>query len=137
LQKRAYILPHDILDVEPFGPSNQFTLVDADLLHGETKRKPQPKDMFIPVTFGRGHRLSPADVLLKVVFVVHLEEGLDLLGQEGEELAAGLGHHELSRNGDFGLREGEGRVAVQLDGANAEIGATEIDGEVKALQRYW
>jgi hypothetical protein len=61
------------------------------------------------------------------------EEELDLLGEEVEELFGCFGDHEFLGDGHFGLREVEGRVAVELDGADAEVGSAEVDGEVDTL----
>jgi hypothetical protein len=70
---------------------------------------------------------------LEVLVVVNAQEGLDLAGQEEEEVLGGAGGHELARDHDFGLRQIEGGIAVQLDGADAEVGAAEVDGEIEAL----
>jgi hypothetical protein len=70
---------------------------------------------------------------LEVLVVVNAEEGLDLTGQEKEEILGGTGRHELPRDHDLGLSEGEGGVAVQLNGAHTEVGAAQIDCEIETL----
>ena len=61
-----------------------------------------------------------------MVVMMSLEERLDLLGKEGEELFGSFCYHELSRYCHLGLGKGEGCVAMQLDRADAEIGAAKV-----------
>ena len=68
-----------------------------------------------------------------MVAVVGLQEELNLLGQKGEKLAGSLRDHEVVRNSDLALGKAESAVAVQLNGANTEVGATQVDSHVKTL----
>lgn len=70
---------------------------------------------------------------LKVLSVVLLQKGLDLLGKEGEELRCGLGNHEFVRDLDLFLGNVEGGISVELDGTDAEVGSAEVAGEVETL----
>jgi hypothetical protein len=74
-------------------------------------------------------------VCLEVLVVVDTQERLDLAGEEEEEVLGGTGGHEFPGNHDLGLGEGEGGVSVQLDGADAEVGTAEINGQVETLDR--
>lgn len=89
--------------------------------------------MFVLVAGGGGDGVAAAEVRFKVLLMVLFEEELDLLGEEVEELFGCFGDHEFLWDGHFRLGEVEGRVAVQLDGADAEVGSAEVDGEVDAL----
>lgn len=62
-------------------------------------------------------------VFLEMLIVMGLEEGLDLLCEEGEKLLGCFGNHQFTWDCDFGLREGEGGIAIEPYGTNAEIGA--------------
>lgn len=70
---------------------------------------------------------------LKVFVVVDAQEGLDLAGQEQEELLGSTSSHQFPGDHDLGLGEGEGGIAMEVDRAHAEVGAAEVDGEVEAL----
>jgi hypothetical protein len=76
---------------------------------------------------------ASADGSVVVFAVVCLQESSNLLCEEREEFFAGLGDHELAGNGDLGLGEGEGAVTVEVDGADTEVGATEVDSHVETL----
>jgi hypothetical protein len=70
---------------------------------------------------------------LEVLVVVNAEEGLDLTGQEKEEILGGTGGHEFAGDHDLGLSEGEGGVSVQLNGAHTEVGSTQVDCKIETL----
>lgn len=70
----------------------------------------------------------------EVIAVVSPEKRLDLFGKEREEFFRRLRNHEVSGDGDFGLRKRKGGVSVQLNGADSEIGAPQIDCQVQALE---
>lgn len=72
---------------------------------------------------------------LEVIVVVFLQEGLDLLGDELEELFVGTGHHQVAGDGDFRLSQREGAVAMELDGTDPEVGSTQINCQIQSLFR--
>lgn len=131
LEQGAHILADGVGDVEALGPAHEQPLVDAYLVHREGEGEAQVENLLLL----DGVSGVPApDVSLVVFFMVGLEEFLDLLGEEGEELLGRLRDHEVLGNGNLALGQGEGGVAVQLDGANAEVCAAQIDGHVEALR---
>ena len=130
LEQGAYIVTNGIGDVEALGPPDQGSGVDSDLAHGEAEGESQIEHILFAVTLA-----PPELVCLKVLVVMNAEEGLDLAGQEEEEVLGGTGGHEFPGNHDLGLSEVEGGVAVQLNRAHAEVGPAEVDGQVETLRR--
>lgn len=130
LEQRAYIVADSVWDVEALGPADQGARVDTSLAHGETEGEAQIEQVFFLVAI-----TSSALVGFKVVVVVDAQEGLDLAGQEEEQVLGGAGSHEFPGDHDLGLGEGESGVAVQLNRADAKVGATEVDGQVETLMR--
>ena len=51
----------------------------------------------------------------EVVIMVSLEESLDLLCEKGEKFLGCFCGHEIFWYGDFGLRQGKGRIPVKLN----------------------
>jgi hypothetical protein len=72
-------------------------------------------------------------VRFKVLFVVLLEEELDLLGKEREELLRRLCAHQLFRDSNLGLGEMESGIAVELNGTDTKVRSTKVDGQIQAL----
>lgn len=128
LQEGADVLADGILNIEALGPAHQQAFVDADLVDGKGKGETEVE--YFVVLLSCVSLLQGTGV---VFFVVLLEEGFDLLGEEGEELLGCLRNHELARDGNLGLREGKGGVAVQSDRADTEVCAAQIDRHVEAL----
>ncbi len=69
----------------------------------------------------------------EVIGVVFLEEDIDLFCEEKEQFAGSFGNHELLWDRDFRLDQIEGRVSIELDRTDAEIGSPKIDGKIQAL----
>ena len=91
--------------------------------------------MFIAITRGSTGSVATAQVGVEVVGVVLLEEDLDLLGEERKELCGGLCDHKLLRNGNLVVSEVKGGVTVEHDGANSEVCASQINGQIQTLVR--
>lgn len=74
----------------------------------------------------------------EVIVMVNAQEGLDLSSQEEEEILRSTGSHQLPRDHNLGLREGKRVVAMEVNGAHAEVGAAEVDCQVQTLfQSVW
>ena len=122
LQQRTNVLADCVLDIEALGPAHKQTLVDANLVHREGEGETQIEDLLRLLSY-----LAAPEGEGIVLLVVRREELLDLLRQKREELLRCLRGHEFLGNGDFALGEGEGGVAVQLDGADTEVGAAQVE----------
>lgn len=75
-----------------------------------------------------------------MIFMVCLEEKLDLLGKESKQFLSGLGYHQLPRDGNLRVREAECGISMKVNGADSEIGSSKIDREIESLcmsARVW
>lgn len=133
LKQGADIFANGIRDVEALGPSDEGALVDAELLHGEAESEAQAEDVLIAVALRCANCLATSDVRCKVLFVVLLEEGFDLLGKKSKEVFGLLGNHKLLGNGNLVVGEVESGVAVEVDRADAKVSAAKIDCKVQSL----
>lgn len=107
-----------------------MTSIEAYLVDREAERETKLKEVFFCHSFTG---FPPLMMLFEMVIVVGFEEGFDLLGEEGEELLRCFGNHQLARNGNFGLREGERGVAIERNGADTEVGTAQIDSQIDTL----
>ena len=112
-----------------------FRSVDSELLHWEREGESQFENVLVSVSLWCGNGLATTDMRLKVLSMVLLQKSLNLLGEEGEERGGLIRDHEVVGDLDFLLRDVEGCVAVELDGANAEVGSSEVDGEIETLDK--
>jgi hypothetical protein len=104
-------------------------------VNGEAECESKSEDIFISVSL-LGFRRSPLPrVTLKMVRVSLFEKIFNLFRQERKELLGLLGHHQLFRNCHFAVREIESGVAIQVNRADSEISASEVDGHVQSLRR--
>ena len=135
LQQGADILTNGIRDVETLGPADQLTLIDTQLLNGEAEGETQTEDVLVTVTLGCTGGLAAADMAVEAVGMVFLQEELNLLSEEGKQVAGLLGDHEMLGDGNFVVGEIEGSVTIEHDGADTEVGTAEIDGQIETLGR--
>lgn len=133
LEESTNILSDGVWDVETLGPADECTLINTQLLNGETECETETENVLVLEALGRAHGHASADMGLEVVAVMCPEEDLNLLCQESEQLLSGLGNHELSGDGDLGVCETESGVAVKLDRANTKVGAAKVDSHIEAL----
>lgn len=68
--------------------------------------------------------------------MVCAEEDLDLLSQECKKVGGCLCGHEVLGNRDLGVSEVESGVAVQLNRADSEICAAQVDSKVETLESW-
>lgn len=56
--------------------------------------------------------------------VISLQEILYTLCYEGEKLLSCLGDHDIGGDSELRLQDGSGRVSMELNRANPQVGAT-------------
>lgn len=104
-------------------------------MNGKTEGKSEIENLLAAILIGGARHAASSDGSFKVIVVMLFEECFDLAGEELEQFLVRGSDHHVAGDRDFILCEVESAIALEVDRADPEVGATEIDGQIQALVR--